>query len=132
MRRQVGTIRAVDDVSFQLLRGETLGLVGESGSGKTTAARAILRALSPSSGRVLFRTTTGVVDLAQLPERSLKGLRQEMQMIFQDPYSSLNPRMTVAQIVGEPLVIHRLARGAELEDRVVEILRKVGLKAEHR
>jgi oligopeptide/dipeptide ABC transporter ATP-binding protein len=132
VRRQVGTIRAVDDVSFQLLRGETLGLVGESGSGKTTAARAILRALSPSSGRVLFRTTTGVVDLAQLPERSLKGLRQEMQMIFQDPYSSLNPRMTVAQIVGEPLVIHRLARGAELEDRVVEILRKVGLKAEHR
>jgi oligopeptide/dipeptide ABC transporter ATP-binding protein len=132
VRRTVGTIRAVDDVKFDLRRGETLGLVGESGSGKTTAARAILRALRPTSGEVLFRANRGVVDLASLLESELKPLRREMQMIFQDPYSSLNPRMTVGQIVGEPLVIHGLAKGSTLDDRVAEILRKVGLRPEHR
>ncbi len=132
VRKQVGVVRAVEDLSFTLRRGEVLGIVGESGSGKTTAARCILRALQPTSGQVLFRSRAGVVDLATLPERSLKPLRQEMQMIFQDPYSSLNPRMTVADIVGEPLVIHKLATGSELDDRVTEVLRRVGLKPEHR
>jgi ABC-type oligopeptide transport system ATPase subunit len=132
-RRLSGLIAAVDDVSFDLAPGETLGLVGESGSGKTTTARCILRAIAPSAGQVLFRVPDGrVVDLATLPERELKPLRQHAQIVFQDPYSSLNPRMTVRDIVGEPLVIHRLARGAELDDRVAEILGRVGLKPEHR
>src|SRR5439155_7779654 len=96
-----------------LRRGETLGLVGESGSGKTTCARTILRALAPTSGQALFHSDGKTVDLATLPESDLKPLRQKMQMIFQDPFSSLNPRMTVGDIVAEPLVIHRLARGQE-------------------
>lgn len=132
VRRRTGAVRAVDDVSFSVRRGETLGIVGESGSGKTTAARCILRALQPTAGEVLFRSRRGVVDLAALSERELKPLRQEMQMIFQDPFASLNPRMTVGAIVAEPLVIHGLARGRELDDRVVDILRRVGLKPEHR
>jgi oligopeptide/dipeptide ABC transporter ATP-binding protein len=113
--------------------GETLGLVGESGSGKTTAARCLLRALDPTAGDVFFRTPGGAtVNLATLPERALKPLRPHLQMIFQDPYSSLNPRMTVGEIVAEPLLIHRMGTRREQEDRVVDILRKVGLKAEHR
>lgn len=131
-RRKVGAVKAVDDVSFDLQRGETLGLVGESGSGKTTCARTILRALAPTSGTALFRDGQTSVDLASLPDKDLKPLRQKMQMIFQDPFSSLNPRMTVGDIVAEPLVIHNLASGKELEERVVEMLVKVGLKAEHR
>jgi oligopeptide/dipeptide ABC transporter ATP-binding protein len=132
VRRQVGLVRAVDDFTFTLKRGEVLGIVGESGSGKTTVARCILRALRPTAGSVRFRSKAGVVDLATLSDRALKPLRQEMQMIFQDPFSSLNPRMTVGSIVAEPLVIHKLARGSELEDRVADVLRKVGLKPEHR
>jgi len=129
----VATVRAVDEMSFDLYPGETLGLVGESGSGKTTAARCILRALTPTAGDVHFRQPDGAsVNLATLPERSLKALRPHMQMIFQDPFSSLNPRMTVGDIVAEPLVIHRMGSRADREDRVVDILRKVGLKAEHR
>ncbi|WP_396275059.1 ATP-binding cassette domain-containing protein, partial [Hyphomonas sp.] len=112
VRRVTGWIRAVDDVSFDLARGETLGLVGESGSGKTTCARSILRALSPTAGQTVFQSASGPVDLASLPARRLKPLRREMQMIFQDPFSSLNPRMTAGQIVAEPLVIHRLASGS--------------------
>jgi oligopeptide/dipeptide ABC transporter ATP-binding protein len=129
----VATIRACDDVSFDLVPGETLGLVGESGSGKTTTGRAILRAIRPTAGEVLFECADRrVVDLASLHDRDLKPLRTQMQMIFQDPFSSLNPRMTVQQIVAEPLVIHRLARGTELEDRVVAILRRVGIRPEYR
>jgi len=125
-------IKAVDDVSFDLAPGETLGLVGESGSGKTTTARCILRALDPTAGAVMFRLPDGTtVDLAKLSDRALKPIRQHVQMVFQDPFSSLNPRMTVGAIVGEPLVIHGLAKGAELSDRVGEVLRRVGLKPEH-
>jgi len=125
-------VKAVDDVSFDLAPGETLGLVGESGSGKTTAARCILRALTPTAGEVRYRLPDGrTVDLAALSDRALKPIRQHVQMVFQDPFSSLNPRMTVGAIVGEPLVIHGLARGSELDDRVVEILRRVGLQPEH-
>lgn len=131
-RKQIGVVKAVDDVSFDLRRGETLGIVGESGSGKTTCARTVLRALAPTGGTAMFQTKRGLVDLAKLPDKALKPLRQEMQMIFQDPFSSLNPRMTVGEIVAEPLVIHNLAKGEELENRVVDMLVKVGLKPEHR
>ncbi len=132
-RRQTGIVKAVDNVSFALPAGQALGLVGESGSGKTTAARCILRALRPTAGEVRFRLPGGrVVDLAQLSERELIPVRQHAQMVFQDPFSSLNPRMTVRDIVGEPLVIHRLAGKAELDDRVADILERVGLKPEHR
>lgn len=132
IKKQIATIRAVDQVSFDLKRGETLGLVGESGSGKTTCARTILRALQPTEGEVLFRANGKTIDLSKTPERDLKPLRTKMQMIFQDPFSSLNPRMTVGEIVGEPLTIHRLAKGSEWEERIVEMLRRVGLKPEHR
>lgn len=132
-RKIVGEIKAVDDVSFDLAPGEALGLVGESGSGKTTTARCILRAMSPTAGEVRFRLPDGrAVDLARLAERELKPVRQHAQMVFQDPYSSLNPRMTVREIVGEPLVIHGRATGAALDDRVADILRRVGLRPEHR
>jgi oligopeptide/dipeptide ABC transporter ATP-binding protein len=131
-RRQIGVVKAVDQVSFDLRRGETLGLVGESGSGKTTCARTILRALTPTRGQVVFRDEQGTVDLAKMSERNLKPMRQKMQMVFQDPFSSLNPRMTVGEIVAEPLVIHKLAKGQELDDRVEQMLVKVGLKPEHR
>lgn len=133
VRKQTGLVKAVDQVSFDVQAGETLGIVGESGSGKTTCARTLLRALTPTAGEVHFRRPSGqVVDLAQLPPAALKPLRQEMQMIFQDPFASLNPRMTVGDIVAEPLRIHRLAKGSELADRVEQMLLKVGLKPEHR
>ncbi len=131
-RRQVGAVRAVEDVSFDLYRGETLGIVGESGSGKTTVSRSILRAIDPTAGKILFRDGGATVDLATLDPVSLKRLRPKMQMIFQDPFSSLNPRMTVGDIVGEPLRIHRMAAGDELKRRVEEVLERVGLKPEHR
>lgn len=132
-RKVVGTVKAVDDISFDLAPGESLGLVGESGSGKTTTARCILRALTPTAGEVDFRLPDGrVVNLARLSDRELKPIRQHVQMVFQDPFSSLNPRWTVRDIVGEPLVIHRLAAGAELDDRVSDVLRRVGLRPEHR
>ena len=130
LRREVGNIRAVDDVSFYINEGETLGLVGESGCGKTTTARCILRAIEPTSGEVLFRSESGgTVDVTTAPRAQLRNLRQEMQMIFQDPFSSLNPRMTLMDIVGEPLVITGVAR-SEREDRVAELLSMVGLRPE--
>ena len=132
VRRQIDEIRAVDDISFTLRPGETLGIVGESGSGKTTAARAILRALRPTAGEVWFESDAyGRIDLAHVSEKGLKPLRQEMQMIFQDPFSSLNPRMTVGDIVGEPLLIHKLADGRKRRDMVAEMLEKVGLLPRH-
>ncbi|HVU36281.1 MAG TPA: ATP-binding cassette domain-containing protein [Opitutaceae bacterium] len=129
IRRRVATmVRAVDGISFTIRPGESLGLVGESGSGKTTTARCILRAMRPTAGEVRFRLPDGrEVDLAQAGDRQLKPIRQHAQMIFQDPFSSLNPRMSVRAIVGEPLVIHRLARGSELDQRVADMLERVGL-----
>jgi len=132
-KRSVFNLKACDDVSFDVKRGETLGIVGESGSGKTTLGRAILRATQPTSGQVLFQSPSrGPVDLATLEANELKPLRTELQMIFQDPFGSLNPRMTVQQIVAEPLVIHHLAKGSELEDRVVAMLQRVGIRPEYR
>jgi len=133
VKRVIGTVQAVDDVSFDLRPGETLGLVGESGSGKTTTARCILRAITPSAGEIRFRTPDGrVTDLATLPDAMLKPFRPHLQMVFQDPFSSLNPRMQVGQIVGEPLLLQRSASRREIDDRVAEMFRKVGLKPEHR
>jgi len=132
VKRRIGLVRAADDVSFDLARGETLGLVGESGSGKTTTGRAILRALRPTRGAALFQVDGRQVDLARVWDSRLKKLRTRMQMIFQDPFSSLNPRMTVSDIVGEPLIIHRMAKGSALEDQVADMLKRVGLKPEHR
>jgi len=123
-QRQVGLIKAVDDVSFSIRKGETLGLVGESGSGKTTTGRCILQLDRPTSGEVRFEGR----DLAQLDEAALRPVRRRMQVIFQDPYSSLNPRMTIGQIIGEPLRVHEIleAKG-EIRDRVRELLSVVGL-----
>ncbi len=132
-RRVAGWVKAVDDVSLFVCDGETLGLVGESGCGKTTCGRTILRLIEPTGGRVLFhaKRMDRVVDVASLSKREMKSLRREMQIIFQDPYSSLNPRMTVGDIVGEPLIVHHVSRGREKEDRVRELLQAVGLKGDH-
>ena len=127
----VGQIRAVDGINFDLYHGECLGLVGESGSGKTTVGRSVLRALSPTDGQVLFRLDDRSYDLATATEGTLRPLRQHMQMIFQDPYSSLNPRMTVFDIIGEPLLVNGVSDKSEREQRVQELLTQVGLKPEH-
>jgi peptide/nickel transport system ATP-binding protein len=132
LRKEVGVVKAVDDVSFIVPSGQTVGLVGESGCGKTTTSRCILRAVNPTSGQLLFRDPElGVVDVAQADKQTLRHLRLNMQMIFQDPFSSLNPRMTVLEIVGEPLFINHIAKGREVEERVADLLRKVGLRAEY-
>jgi oligopeptide/dipeptide ABC transporter ATP-binding protein len=131
LRRVVGQVKAVDGVSFQIREGETLGLVGESGSGKTTTGRLILRAAQPTSGEVFFRHEGELVDLTPLSRRALKPFRKELQVIFQDPYSSLDPRMTVFDIVSEPLVVHRMASGSQLKARVRTLLQVVGLRAQH-
>jgi oligopeptide transport system ATP-binding protein len=122
-QRQVGAVRAVDGVDFNVIRGETLGLVGESGCGKSTTGRAILQLYKPTAGEVHFEG----VDLIKLRGEELRKMRRKMQMIFQDPYASLNPRMTVEQIVGEPLIVHSAATGKEIHDRVGHLLELVGL-----
>jgi peptide/nickel transport system ATP-binding protein len=132
LKRVVGHVKAVDGVSFHIMKGETLGLVGESGCGKTTTGRSILRAIPPTSGQVMFRDPIlGRVDVSTLDREQLGQVRRSMRMIFQDPYTSLNPRMTLLDIVGAPLRAMNIARGRELEDRVAEMLRLVGLSPEY-
>ncbi|MYD09252.1 MAG: ABC transporter ATP-binding protein [Chloroflexi bacterium] len=131
LRRQVGQVKAVDDVSFEIKRGEALGLVGESGCGKTTLGRCVLRAIDPTEGEIILRKSDGAtVDITTLDKGELRQLRREMQMVFQDPFSSLSPRMTVLDIIGEPLWAQGV-RGRALEDRVRELAGLVGLNTGH-
>jgi oligopeptide transport system ATP-binding protein len=123
IQRQVGAVRAVDGISFDIHKGETLGLVGESGCGKSTTGRTILQLYRPTSGNVVFDD----VDLVKLKGNDLRKMRRKMQMIFQDPYASLNPRMTISEIIGEPLVVHNVASGKDVEQRVEHLLELVGL-----
>jgi oligopeptide transport system ATP-binding protein len=122
-QRQVGAVHAVDGVSFDVKRGETLGLVGESGCGKSTTGRTILQLYQATAGEVYFEGT----NLISLKREEMRWMRRQMQMIFQDPYASLNPRMTVAEIVGEPLSVHNVAAGKEIQERVMHLLEIVGL-----
>jgi peptide/nickel transport system ATP-binding protein len=131
LRKTVGQVRAVDDVSFAIREGETLGLVGESGCGKTTTSRCILRAMAPTSGEILFRTRDGrVIDLAPMSRPQLRPLRPDIQMMFQDPFGSLNPRMTLFDNVGEPLLVNGLRNRRRRTEQVAELLRLVGLRPE--
>jgi len=128
LKRQVGTIKAVDGVNFELHRGETLGLVGESGCGKSTVARTLLRLEEPTDGKAIFKDQ----DILKIPRRELRALRRNIQIIFQDPYASLNPRMTVGDIVGEPWSIHSgVVPKAQRRNRVAELLELVGLNPDH-
>lgn len=130
-KRTTGHVKAVDDVSFTVGEGEILSLVGESGCGKTTTARCIVRALDPTSGEVRFRTGDNrVVDVASLPENQLKPVWRDMQMVFQDPFSSLNPRMTLFELISEPLLVHGVRSRKERVARVVELLELVGMRPE--
>jgi peptide/nickel transport system ATP-binding protein len=132
LRRVVGQVKAVDGVSFYIKKGETLGLVGESGCGKSTTGRTVMRLLEPTDGEVIFDDPLlGKIELPKLEVKQLKQVRPHMQIIFQDPFSSLNPRMTVGRIIGEPLEINRIASGQKLRDRIAELLTVVGLRPEH-
>ena len=131
LRRTRGYVKAVDDISFNLQEGETVALVGESGCGKTTTGRAILGAVEPTAGEVIFRMTDrSLVNTTTADKNERRLLRQHMQIVFQDPFSSLNPRMNVFRIVGDPLKVNKLAKGSELEERVSEMLELVGLAPE--
>ncbi|MGB9769679.1 MULTISPECIES: ABC transporter ATP-binding protein [Caldisericum] len=125
--RPVAWVKAVDDVSFHIFEGETFGLVGESGSGKTTAGKTIIRLIEPTKGKIIFDGK----DITKLPENQLRPIRREMQIIFQDPYGSLNPRMPIGEIIREPLLVHGIGDKKEQEERVVEIMKLVGLRPEY-
>src|SRR5579871_83495 len=127
LQRVVGYVRAVDGVSFSIERGQTMGLVGESGSGKTTIGRTIVRLYKPTSGQMLFDN----VDLATLSGEPLRQARQRVQMVFQDPYASLNPRYTIGSLIAEPMHIYKVASKKEIRERTAELLRVVGLRAEY-
>lgn len=134
LSKEVNHIKAVDGVNFTLSKRETLGLVGESGCGKTTVGRLLMRLYTPTAGQMLFRPhgpTGQAYELAQMDKKALRPVRPHMQMIFQDPFTSLNPRKTLLEIIGEPLRLNGMRRGSELEDRVVEMLRLVGLRPEY-
>ena len=132
LKKVTGYVKAVDDVSLSIGQSESFGLVGESGCGKTTLGRCLLRAIEPSGGEVLFRMQDGrSMDVASLAHKELRQVRREMQMIFQDPYSSLNPRMTIQEIVGEPLICNHMLRGKALRERVGELTELVGLDRRH-
>lgn len=127
LQRQTGVVRAVDDVSLEIREGEAVGLVGESGSGKTTLGKTVLRLLEPTAGQIIFEGQ----DITRLTYQQMQGFRRHMQMVFQNPYSSLNPRMKVKDIVAEPLLIHGQANGSQVEKRVLELLELVGLSSQH-
>ena len=130
-RRVTGYVRAVDDVSFTIPEGKTLSLVGESGCGKTTLGRCLIRAIEPTGGKVTLNLDGQSVDITALPPTELRAMRRHMQMVFQDPYSSLDPRKTILDIVGEPLRLNRLAKGNELMNRVKELMEVVGLDVKY-
>lgn len=138
MRKTIGYVKAVDDVNFYVRKGETLGLVGESGCGKSTAGRSIIRLYEPTAGQVLFNSRalasnggSKMVNLLELSPEEMKLIRREISMVFQDPINSLNPRMTVSDIVGEPMVVHGLGMGRETEEVIVRLLERVGLRPDH-
>lgn len=132
INRTVATVHAVEQVSFYIHRGETLGLVGESGSGKTTLGRVLLRAIEPTKGKVIFRAKAEEpVDITSLPRRQLRDFRRHMQMVFQDPYSSLNPRMTVRDTIAEPLIVNGITQRSEVDDRVCDIARRCHLNLDY-
>lgn len=132
LKRTVGYVRAVDDVSLMIPEGHTLGLVGESGSGKTTLAHTVMRGIDPTDGAVIFDDEErGPINVANADSETLHHVRRNMQMVFQDPFSSLNPRMTLGDIIGEPLVVNGIAKGKAMQDRVAELLQLVGLRSEY-